>query len=87
MLFHIGYTIRPEHRDSAQARFRDTAGPPPAGVTMMGRWHVVGGRRGFLIAEASELEAVAKWTQQWSDLLTFEIDPVLDDEQFMQVIS
>ena len=54
---------------------------------MMGRWHVVGGRRGFLIAEASELEAVAKWTQQWSDLLTFEIDPVLDDEQFMQVIS
>ena len=44
MLFHIAYQISPEKRDAAQARFKETGGGPPDGVTMVGRWHSAGGR-------------------------------------------
>lgn len=87
MLFHMTYTIAPEHRDAAQSRFSETGGPPPAGVAMIGRWHSAGGRKGFVVAEASEAAAIAAWVQQWSDILTFEITPVVDDEQMMGVIA
>ena len=87
MLFHISFTIQPEHRDAAQARFQDTGAPPPDGVFMRGRWHAISGRRGFVLAEAAELEPVAKWLQDWTDLLTFEVEPVLDDEQFSGILE
>ena len=87
MLFHISYTIEAEHRDAAQARFQDTGAPPPDGVTMHGRWHGISGRCGYILAESSEFEPVARWMQAWTDLLTFEIEPVLNDEQFSGVID
>ena len=87
MIFHISYTIQPEHRDNAQSRFKDGGAPPPQGVTMLARWHAVSGRKGFVLVESSDLKSVAAWMQQWTDLLTFEIEPVLDDEQFTEVIS
>ena len=87
MLFQISYTIQPQNRDEAQARFRETGGLPPEGVSMVGRWHCAQGRKGFLLAEASDAVALTSWIQQWSDILSFEITPVIDDEQMMQVIA
>ena len=87
MLFHITYQLSPEQRNEAQKRFKETGAPPPAGVTMTGRWHCAQGHRGFLIAESSDAEAIAKWLQDWTDLLTFEVTPVLNDEQITRVIS
>jgi hypothetical protein len=87
MLFITTYAIRPEHRDAAQARFKAGGGLPPAGVKMLGRWHKVGGLGGFVLMEASDAVAAGKWTQEWSDLLTFEIVPVATDEEIMKVMG
>jgi hypothetical protein len=87
MIFHISYEYLSEQRDEAQARFKETGAPPPPGVTMMGRWHSVEGNRGFLVAESSEAEAIGRWLQEWTDALSFEVTPVLTDEQFTQVIA
>ena len=87
MIFHITYSYLPERRNAAQQRFKETGAPSPAGITMIGRWHDSGGQRGFLIAETSEGEAIARWLQDWTDLLTFQVTPVLNDEQFTRVIS
>lgn len=87
MLFMTTYSIRPEHRDAAIARFKETGGPPPDGVTQVGRWQDVGGNHGWTLAETDDLEALHRWTYQWSDVLTFEISPVLTDEQFVRTIS
>ena len=87
MHFHITYKIKSKHRDGAQARFLETGALPPEGVTMIGRWHSVSGRMGFVLAEASDLQPVATWLQQWTDLLAFDIEPVLNDKQSGQVLS
>ena len=87
MQFVVHYTIAPEQRDTAQARFTETGAPPPEGVTMDGRWHCAHSREGFVVCEADDAAALATWTQQWSDLLTFRVLPVVDDQTMAQVIS
>ncbi len=87
MLFHITYTFAPAQRHDVQARFLETGAPPPSGVTMLGRWHSVGSHRGFVVAESSDTEAIATWLQDWTDLLMFEVTPVLTDEQIRRVIG
>lgn len=87
MLFHVTYNFSPQARDQAQKRFKDTGAPPPEGVTMVGRWHSAVGSTGFMIAESSDAVAISKWTQGWTDLLSFEIIPVLNDEEVAEVIG
>ena len=87
MIFHITYTLSPGQRNDAQKRFKTTGAPPPSGVTMTGRWHCAEGLRGFIVAESSDAEAVAKWTQGWTDLLSFEVTPVVTDGQLARVIG
>lgn len=87
MQFMITYEFAPGHRNTAQDRFRKTGGGPGEGVTMLGRWHGIGGHRGFVLAETSDGVALGKWMQDWTDLLTFEIVPVNDDEDVMKVIG
>ena len=45
------------------------------------------GLRGFVVAESSDAEAVAKRLQDWTDLLSFEVTPVVTDEQLARVIG
>jgi len=87
MLFHITYEIDPAGRNAAQDRFRETGGLPPEGVTMVGRWHAAAGLMGFLVAESSDAVAIGKWMQDWTDVLTFEVTPVVDDEGITEVIG
>ena len=87
MVFHIAYKLSPETRNEGQKRFKNTGAPPPAGVTMTGRWHSAEGLCGFIIAESSDAEALGRWTQEWTDILSFEITPVINDEQLARVIG
>ena len=54
---------------------------------MLGRWHSVAGLEGFLVAESADAVAIGKWMQDWSDLLTFEVTPVVDDDGLTAVIG
>lgn len=87
MRFITTYTVRAGQRDAAIARFKQSHGAPPKGVKLIGRWHDVAGNRGWTLSEASDANAVAKWIMAWSDLLTFEISAVLDDEEFGKLIA
>ena len=87
MLFMITYSFVPEVRDVAQERFKKTGGLPGPGATMLGRWHDLGGNRGFILAESNDGIAIGKWIQQWTDLLEFEVTPVNNDEDVMKVLA
>ena len=87
MLFHITYEFGPAQRNDAQQRFREGGGLPPDGVTMIGRWHNAAGLKGFLIAESADAVAIGKWMQDWTDLLTFEVTPVVDDDGVTEVMG
>lgn len=87
MVFVSVYRISPEKRNSAQERFKKTGGQPPKGVKMIGRWHDVGGSRGVTICESDDAQAAANWAQQWSDLISFEIYPAIDDAGFAKLLG
>jgi hypothetical protein len=87
MTFMTTYKISPAHRNAAQQRFKQGGGLPPQGVKMIGRRHKTDGSGGFALCETDDAVALAKWTQDWSDLLEFEIFPVLDDNQIGIVLG
>jgi len=71
----------PENRNATIARFKETGGDkPPAGVKLLGRWFAVGGGKGVHVCEADDPMVMAKWAAVWSDLLSIEIYPAVDDE-------
>lgn len=87
MLFIVSWSISPERRNSAIERFLKTAGAPPAGVKMLGRWHAVGRMSGFGVAEASDVAPIQKWVLDWSDLMSMEIHPAMTDEQIGPLLA
>jgi hypothetical protein len=87
MQYMIEYSISSGKRDVAQARFQETGGLPPAGATMLGRWHRLSGLAGYVLCESDDAVAVGKWMQDWTDVLTFDVVPVADDAQFTEVIG
>ncbi len=87
MTFMTTYKISPAHRNAAQQRFKQGGGLPPKGVKMIGRRHKTDGSGGFALCETDDAVALAKWIQDWSDLLEFEIFPVLDDNQIGIVLG
>ncbi len=87
MLYVCIWSYPPERRNEIQARFKETGGPPPEGVKMIGRWHSLGGGKGVCVAETDDAVALAKWSQEWSDIMSMDIYPALDDENIGKVIS
>jgi len=87
MLFVIQWTIAPECRDAANARFKETGGMPPAGVEMLGRWHFAAGGEGLLVCKADSGVALGKWMLDWSDLMRFRVSPVNDDADVTEVLG
>ena len=87
MKFAVIWTYKPDHTISATERFSQTGGMPPEGVTMLARWHDVSGNRGFAIAETDDASALATWCRKWNDLLSFEVFPVINDEEIAAVLS
>jgi len=87
MIHVITWTFKPEHRNAAIARFKETGGRPPAGVKMLGRWHGIGNNKGVFVAESGDPLAFAKWLLGWSDLLSFDVYPALGDEEIAKAIS
>ncbi len=87
MKFISKYTIRPEHRNEAIKRFLEGGGQPPEGIQLLGRWHSTSDRTGYSLVEADDAVAMGRWSHRWSDLLTIETFPVVDDEGFMKVLG
>ena len=49
--------------------------------------HAVGGNRGFVIAEVADVVPIGKWMQKWTDLLTFDVTPIMNDEEIQTVLG
>jgi hypothetical protein len=85
MKFMTTWSLTPDQQKEATARFLQTGGGPPAGVTMLGRWHAAGA--GWVLAETDNAKALFEWLAQWSDLLEFSVTPVLEDAEAAEVFQ
>lgn len=85
MKFMITWTIAPAQQNESTQRFVQTGGGPPPGVKMLGRWH--GPSMGFVLAEGNDMKPIYEWTRQWSDLLSFVVTPVIEDDEAAEVLK
>ena len=80
MKFIVQWKGLPTAENAVIERFMKTGGQSPEGVTMLGRWHAIGGLHGVAIVEADDSRGLSALALEWGDLLTMSIFPAATDE-------
>ena len=83
----ISWHGEPAQRDAAMKRFLQTGGQPPAGVTLLGRWHAIGTVKGVAVAECDDPALIGKWALEWNDLFEMDVSAALDDAQMGPLLA
>jgi len=85
MLFMIVYTYEPEQRNETTKRRLHQQRVIPEGMKVIGEWSFLGGGRGFMVLEVQDSKLLLKAFSAWSDLLKFEVFPVIETEEVMKL--
>ena len=77
------------HRDYKErvTRFLETGAPPPEGVTLLGRWFTASHSKGFMLVETNDAKPLFRWTSEWANLIDFQIEPVVTDEEGAPILQ
>jgi hypothetical protein len=86
MKYIVSWSLPQGTYSAAVARFLQTNGLPPEGVTLIGRWHGMSGT-GFAIAETTDAKALYAWIVEWSDVLPIQTTPCLEDAEAGEVLQ
>jgi hypothetical protein len=86
MKYLLIWNLNPGTYNAAVARFLETGGAPPKGVTLLGRWHGMSGQ-GAAILESDNEKALFEMRAQWSDLLELSVTPCLEDADAGAVLA
>jgi hypothetical protein len=73
-------------RDAAEVyrRFREKGRMMPDGLSFVDSWVSADRARCFQLMESEDASLFARWTAQWSDLVDFEIVPIIPGSQAAQ---
>jgi hypothetical protein len=77
MLFMVIETFRNQDAKSVYRRFRDKGRLMPNGLTFVSSWVQADVSRCFQLMECDDITLFQKWVAEWSDLMNFEIVPVV----------
>lgn len=86
MKFISTWTISPGNVNPAIERFLKTAGKPPEGIKLLGRWFGLDGRA-FAVSEATDATEMYKWYSECADLLDLTITPCVDDAEAGPILA
>jgi hypothetical protein len=87
MKFILTFTLPPETRDAAIARFLETGGQPPPGVRLLGRWTQLDLCGGVVLLESDDPQALTAFAHGWSDVVELTLAPVLEDQDLADVLK
>ena len=87
MKFMLTFTLQPETRNEAIARFLKTGDQPPKGVKLLGRWTGADLSKGYDLLETDDPSALTELALQWSDLIEMHTVPVLEDKELGEVLK
>jgi hypothetical protein len=77
MLFMVIENFRNQDAKSAYRRFRDKGRMMPDGLIFVGSWTTADLSRCFQLMETDDVTLLQRWVVEWSDLVEFEIVPVV----------
>jgi hypothetical protein len=77
MLFMVIEEFRDQDAKSVYRRFREKGRMMPDGLTFVNSWVSADLGRCFQLMECDNVTLLQKWIAEWSDLMAFEIVPVV----------
>jgi uncharacterized protein DUF3303 len=77
VLFHVTERYRGGDPAPVYGRFREHGRMTPAGVEYVASWVTEDLTTCFQVMEAESREALDAWMERWSDLVDFEVEPVI----------
>jgi hypothetical protein len=77
MLFMVIETFRNHDGKAIYRRLRDRGRQMPEGLSFVSSWVQADMGRCFQLMECDDVTLLQRWVAQWSDLMDFEIVPVV----------
>jgi Protein of unknown function (DUF3303) len=77
MLFMVIERFRDQNARAVYARFRDKGRMMPEGLKFVGSWVTADVGRCFQLMECDDVTLLQRWVAEWSELIEFEIVPVV----------
>ncbi|MEX0322723.1 MAG: DUF3303 domain-containing protein [Puniceicoccaceae bacterium] len=87
MKYMATWSIAPENLAAVLERWKTINPMPEEGCKIIERWHVMGTGTGFILFEASDPAALARYNLGWADLADLDIVPVLDEAEAVAAFS
>lgn len=87
MLFMVIERFRNRDAKAVYRRFRAQGRGAPDGLTYVGSWIEANFDRCFQIMECDDARLLQQWVAQWSDLVEFEIVPVVPSAETSKAIE
>jgi hypothetical protein len=81
MLFMVIERFRSQDAKSVYRRFREKGRMLPEGVTFVNSWVEADLSRCFQVMECGDVTLFQRWVAEWSDLIHFEIVPVVPGKE------
>ncbi|UWZ83442.1 DUF3303 domain-containing protein [Occallatibacter riparius] len=74
------YSLRAGCVPEAANRFISGKGTPPAGITLLGRWHKSDSSGGYALYETDDPAKLFEFAASWSDVLELHSHLVVEDD-------
>ncbi len=87
MLFMVIERFRDRDAKAVYRRFRDEGRGAPDGLAYVGSWIETNFDRCFQIMECDDARLLQQWVAFWSDLVEFEIVPVVPSAETRETID
>ena len=87
MLFMVVERFKNRDAKAVYRRFRDPGRGAPEGLPYVGSWIEANFDRCFQLMECDDARLLQQWVAVWSDLIEFEIVPVVPSTETRQTIE
>ena len=87
MLYMVIENFRDGQAAPVYARFREQGRLAPEGLRYVSSWVDVSLRRCFQVLECDDPALLAVWVAAWSDLVDFEVVPVLTSAEAARIMT
>jgi uncharacterized protein DUF3303 len=87
MLFMVIERFKNRDAKAIYRRFRDQGRGMPDGLKYVGSWIETNFDRCFQLMECDDARLFQQWTARWSDLIEFEIVPVVPSAETRETIE
>lgn len=87
MLFMVIETFRDQDAKAVYRRFRDKGRMTPEGLAFVSSYVSADLGRCFQVMESDDITLLQRWAAEWSDLVAFEIVPVVSGKDTAEALA